>query len=110
MFIGVKHFPQLLTYPGIDTDARDQDGKTVLHLAADNSSLEILEALVDSGKFDIRARCPEFGFTALHFATCMEDDEPSAEKVGMSFDFEPILTYLKKALSFADCISHYQGV
>ena len=87
-----------MTYPGIDTDARDQDGKTVLHLAADNSSLEILEALVDSGKFDIRARCPEFGFTALHFATCMEDDEPSAEKVGMSFDFEPILTYLKKSL------------
>ena len=79
-----------MTYPGIDADARDHEGKTVLHVAAENSSLEILEALVDSGKFDIRARCPEFGFTALHFATCMEDDEPSAEKVGMPFNFEPI--------------------
>ena len=86
-----------MAHPDVDTDARDTDGKTVLHLAADNSSLEVLEALVDSGKFDIRARGPEFGVTALHFATCMEDDEPSAEKVGMSCDFEPILvSYLRK--------------
>ena len=70
-----------MAHPDVDTDARDDDGKTVLHVAADISSLDIVATLVESGKFDIEARSIPDQRTALHWAAGFENDDPSHEKV-----------------------------
>ena len=69
-----------MAHPDVDTDARDDDGKTVLHVAADISSLDIVATLVESGKFDIEARSIPDQRTALHWAAGFENDDPSHEK------------------------------
>lgn len=44
---------------GLDPKAKDTDGKTVLHYAAQKGSIELLEFLVDDLKFDIKVQDTE---------------------------------------------------
>eukprot|EP00833_Pecoramyces_ruminatium_P007963 jgi/Orpsp1_1/1181995/evm.model.c7180000079467.1 len=65
---------QMLNYKCIDITSRDMDGRTCLHYACSNNSLELVKKLVDSKKININAQTLE-GNTPLHSAVYKNNED-----------------------------------
>jgi len=65
--MGNKQILNFLITEGADIDATGKDGRTMLHLAAENGHVEIVRYLVEEKGLDINAKYKD-RYTPLHFA------------------------------------------
>jgi ankyrin repeat protein len=75
----------LLMRAGVDVNAKDDFGQTVLHYAASKGDLEIIKRLIATGA-DINAEENELGYTPLHIALVMSKEEAALELINAGAD------------------------
>ena len=103
---------------GVNPNAKDDNGSTLIHYAVTNNQVDIARLLIDRGA-DVHAHYGKDGHTALHLAVLHQDgemtklllDKKTDPNTRDNFKFTPLhIAVLRKSTPYQPSIKSYYGL